>query len=207
MRELPEPCIAIEIMAGGKIPVRGSELAAGYDLTSAVSLNILPGEKKLIGTGIKIAMPAGYEAQIRPRSGLSLKSSLVIANSPGTIDADYRDEVKIIARNDFSFFDLPQVLAGKPELIDYLLDSCTKISYREYLKRSSEDRFPSALWPDFDIWLEADGLPFGSIRIKEGDRIAQIIFARAEKVSFAPSTDISQLGKDRGGGFGSTGLN
>lgn len=75
--------------------------AAGMDVRAAVGeqLTLLPGQRALIPTGFAIAVPPGFEAQIRPRSGLALKHGIAIANSPGTIDADYRGEVKIILAN------------------------------------------------------------------------------------------------------------
>lgn len=75
--------------------------AAGIDLLAAVSTDteVAPGARALIPTGIAIALPTSFELQIRPRSGLALKYGLIIANSPGTIDADYRGEIKIIVLN------------------------------------------------------------------------------------------------------------
>ena len=72
---------------------------AGLDLFAVAPQEILPGETQLIKTGIAIALPPGYEAQIRPRSGLALKHSVTVLNSPGTIDAGYRGEVGIIMIN------------------------------------------------------------------------------------------------------------
>jgi dUTP pyrophosphatase len=78
-----------------------SEAAAGMDVCAAVEAPVVlaPGEVKLIPTGLFVAVPAGYEVQVRPRSGLALKHGLTIVNSPGTIDADYRGEVGIIVGN------------------------------------------------------------------------------------------------------------
>lgn len=75
--------------------------AAGMDLCADIqdALEIAPLERVLIPTGFAIALPAGYEAQIRPRSGLALKQGLTLLNSPGTIDSDYRGEIQIIAVN------------------------------------------------------------------------------------------------------------
>ncbi|PKM50636.1 MAG: dUTP diphosphatase [Firmicutes bacterium HGW-Firmicutes-7] len=83
------------------IPQYMSEQAAGMDLYACVEEDEIlhKGEIKLIGTGIKIALPEGYEAQIRPRSGLALKYGITLVNAPGTIDADYRGEIKIIMLN------------------------------------------------------------------------------------------------------------
>lgn len=73
--------------------------AAGMDVRANAEITVRPGETKLIPTGIFVAIPEGYEIQVRPRSGLSLKTKLRVANSPGTIDSDYRNEVCIIAEN------------------------------------------------------------------------------------------------------------
>lgn len=84
-----------------KLPVKMSELAAGFDLHAAVQEPVVlsPGERKLIPTGFAIAMPAELEAQIRPRSGLAYKHGITCLNAPGTIDADYRGEVKVLLVN------------------------------------------------------------------------------------------------------------
>jgi len=75
--------------------------SAGVDLYAAVenTVNIAPGMRTLVPTGIAIALPEGYEAQIRPRSGLAIKHGLTLLNSPGTIDCDYRGEIKLIVIN------------------------------------------------------------------------------------------------------------
>jgi dUTP pyrophosphatase len=78
-----------------------TEHAAGMDIYAAVKepVTLNPGETKLIPTGMMIAVPVGYEAQVRPRSGLALKKNITVLNTPGTIDADYRGEVGIILTN------------------------------------------------------------------------------------------------------------
>jgi dUTP pyrophosphatase len=83
------------------LPAYASEHAAGVDLLAAIAqaLELAPGARKLIPTGISIALPAGYEAQVRPRSGLALKHGIGLLNSPGTIDADYRGEIGVILIN------------------------------------------------------------------------------------------------------------
>lgn len=75
--------------------------AAGMDLRAAVDSPIVlkPGERQMIPTGLQIALPEGYEAQVRPRSGLAIRNGITMLNTPGTIDADYRGEVKVIAIN------------------------------------------------------------------------------------------------------------
>ena len=83
------------------LPRYMSEHAAGMDLCAACSedVTLAPGEIRLIPCGFYMALPAGYEAQVRPRSGLAIKHGLVVPNSPGTIDADYRGEVCVILGN------------------------------------------------------------------------------------------------------------
>ncbi len=83
------------------LPAYATEHAAGMDLCAAVSGEVVlqPGQRVLIPTGLSIALPAGYEAQVRPRSGLALKNGVTVLNSPGTIDADYRGEVQVILAN------------------------------------------------------------------------------------------------------------
>ena len=84
-----------------KLPVKMSPGASGFDLSAAIKekIKILPGQRKLISTGIRIEIPRGYEGQIRPRSGISLKTLLRIPNSPATIDSGYRGEVMVIMHN------------------------------------------------------------------------------------------------------------
>lgn len=83
------------------LPAYATEHSAGLDLMAAVAepKTLAPGDRALIPTGLSIALPDGYEAQIRPRSGLALKHGISLVNSPGTIDADYRGEVGIIMIN------------------------------------------------------------------------------------------------------------
>jgi dUTP pyrophosphatase len=104
---MPEPAavtVAITRLAHGHglpLPGYATEGSAGMDLVAAVAtpLTLAPGERALIPTGIAIALPAGYEAQVRPRSGLALKSGVTTLNTPGTIDWDYRGEVGVILIN------------------------------------------------------------------------------------------------------------
>ncbi len=79
------------------LPTYHSELASGMDMAAAISTpSVLePGEIKLIPTGFAVSIPAGYELQVRPRSGLAIKHGITVVNAPGTIDADYRGEIKV----------------------------------------------------------------------------------------------------------------
>lgn len=96
--------VEIKRLAGNEdiiAPQKMSELASGFDLHAAVAepYTLQPGERGLIPTGFSIAMPAELEAQIRPRSGLAFKHGITALNSPGTIDADYRGEIKVLLIN------------------------------------------------------------------------------------------------------------
>jgi dUTP pyrophosphatase len=83
------------------LPAYATNGAAGMDLVAAVAepVTIAPGQRSLIPTGLAIALPPGYELQIRPRSGLALRNGIVLPNSPGTIDEDYRGEIQVIVLN------------------------------------------------------------------------------------------------------------
>jgi dUTP pyrophosphatase len=85
----------------GDLPIYQSTLASGFDVRAQLERAILlePGERALIATGLSFEIPAGYEIQARPRSGLAAKHGISVVNTPGTIDADYRGEVKIILIN------------------------------------------------------------------------------------------------------------
>ena len=87
---------------GARLPVYGSRCAAGADFCACLgneSLVIEPHKWALVPTGIAIALPEGYEAQVRPRSGLAAKKGITVLNAPGTVDSDYRGEVKVILIN------------------------------------------------------------------------------------------------------------
>ena len=81
------------------LPAYASAGAAGMDVVAAESLTLAPGARHAVATGFAIAIPEGYEVQVRPRSGLALKNGITCLNTPGTIDSDYRGEVKVILAN------------------------------------------------------------------------------------------------------------
>ena len=85
--------------AGLDLPVYATEGAAGMDVLSAETVTIGAGKRHAVGTGLAVAIPAGYEIQVRPRSGLALKHGITVPNTPGTIDSDYRGELKVILIN------------------------------------------------------------------------------------------------------------
>lgn len=94
--------VAVQLLSPrARLPRRETAHAAGYDLAACLEapLVLAPGKRCLIPTGIALAIPPGMEAQVRPRSGLAIRSGVTALNSPGTIDADYRGEVKVILVN------------------------------------------------------------------------------------------------------------
>lgn len=100
----PEIVVAVEVMRHGEgldLPAYATAGAAGMDAVAAVDrdLTLAPGARAAVPTGLKLAIPDGYEMQVRPRSGLALKQGLTVANAPGTIDSDYRGELKVLLAN------------------------------------------------------------------------------------------------------------
>lgn len=130
------------------LPAYATSLSAGMDLRANLDepITLAPMERKLIPTGLYMALPAGFEAQVRPRSGLALRSGIGVLNSPGTIDADYRGEIGVILIN----------LSAEPFVVN------------------------------------------------DGERIAQLVVARHETISWQPAESLDDT--ERGaGGFGHTG--
>lgn len=96
--------VAVEVKrlphgAGLPLPAYATTGAAGMDVVSAEDVVIAPGARHAVATGLAVAIPAGYEIQVRPRSGLALKHGITVPNTPGTIDSDYRGELKVILIN------------------------------------------------------------------------------------------------------------
>ena len=115
--------------SNNQLPAYETASSAGMDLRAFVDADVVlkPFERKLIPTGLYIELPDGYEAQIRPRSGLAIKSGITVLNSPGTIDADYRGEIKVILINlsndDFTIKSgdrICQMVIAKHEKVDFV---------------------------------------------------------------------------------------
>jgi len=101
---MPSPDVPILVKRlphgeGLPLPAYATEGAAGMDVVAAEDLDLAPGAPHAVSTGLSIAIPAGYEIQVRPRSGLALKHGVTVPNTPGTIDSDYRGELKVIMIN------------------------------------------------------------------------------------------------------------
>lgn len=103
MHSLPPPVpIRVKRLPHGEgldLPAYATAGAAGMDVVSAEDVTIAPGARHAVATGLALAIPAGYEVQVRPRSGLALKHGITVPNTPGTIDSDYRGELKVILIN------------------------------------------------------------------------------------------------------------
>ena len=101
LNEVKIKLMPLEHAVGLNLPAYATRQSAGMDLSAALeeALELGPGDRALIPTGLAIALPEGYEAQIRPRSGLAIKNGVTVLNAPGTIDADYRGEIKVVLIN------------------------------------------------------------------------------------------------------------
>lgn len=91
--------VLVQLGPGASLPRYATEEAAGMDLCSTVEVELAPLERKLVPTGLRLVLPSGYEAQVRPRSGLALKKGIGMVNAPGTIDSDYRGEIGVLVIN------------------------------------------------------------------------------------------------------------
>jgi dUTP pyrophosphatase len=134
--------VQIARLAHGKdlpLPAYQSELAAGMDLLAAVAapVTLTPGKRAIIPTGIAIALPAGYEAQVRPRSGLAAKQGVTVLNTPGTIDADYRGEVQVILIN---LGEAPVMIERGMRIAQMVISRVERAQLRETPALSATDR-------------------------------------------------------------------
>lgn len=195
----------LSLEPGAKAPLRASEDASGYDLFAHHDAVILPGETALVSTGVRLAIPPGYEAQVRPRSGLSLRTKLRIANAPGTIDADYRGLLSVICENTENLNVGASYLLRHPDSIDEFQASYQRVSFEQYIQRRTGKVVSHPPLQKEFIYLDAEGNPLGTIYISKGDRIAQLVFMKVEIPELMMVEDVSAIGNDRGGGFGSTG--
>ena len=122
-----------------KFPLPGYETSGstGVDLRSSEEVLLLPGERAIVPTGIKIEIPEGYEAQIRPRSGIALKNGVTLLNSPGTVDSDYRGEIKVIMINHGSD---PFTVSAGDRIAQLVFAPVIRVSWVEDEKLSPTER-------------------------------------------------------------------
>jgi dUTP pyrophosphatase len=121
------------------LPSYESKFAAGMDIRAALekSVELKPGQRRLISTGLKMAIPEGYEAQIRPRSGLAYRNGITMLNTPGTIDSDYRGEVKVLAVN---LGDEPFVINHGDRIAQMVIAPVTQANIEEVDNLSNTER-------------------------------------------------------------------
>lgn len=131
--------VGIFLEEGAEIPAYGSSGAAGADVRACIeeSIFIAPGQRALIATGLCLAIPEGYEIQVRPRSGLALKHGITVLNTPGTIDADYRGKLGVILINqgEVAFEVTPgmriaQIVLAKVEKIEFIREDVLSVTVR-----------------------------------------------------------------------------
>ncbi len=128
-KEMDKTTIRVINKSHHPLPAYATEQSAGLDLRANIDAPVVlhPMERTLVGTGLFIALPEGFEAQVRPRSGLALKHGLTVLNTPGTIDADYRGEIKVLLVNlsaeDFVINDgerIAQMIVARHEKADFI---------------------------------------------------------------------------------------
>lgn len=121
------------------LPSYATPLSAGVDLKANLSeaITLKPLERSLVPTGLFLAIPAGYEAQVRPRSGLAAKHGITVLNSPGTIDADYRGEVKVILVN---LSPEPFVIEPGERIAQLVVARCEQVSWEEVERLDETER-------------------------------------------------------------------
>lgn len=180
--------------------------AAGMDVRAAVSCVIMPGETLRIPTGLRVAIPEGFELQVRPRSGLSYKTTLRLANAPGTIDSDYRDEIGILLTNQASLTDWGGQLLRQPELAKTLGADDRVCTLERFLQSRGIDLPELTPGAHIPVFLDDDGYPLGTIRIAAGERIAQLVLCKVYEATMTVVDDVRPIGHNREGGFGSTGI-
>ena len=154
-----------------KIPQYANTSDSGMDVYALDDYTIAPGETKLIPTGIKFALPPGYEIQVRPKSGRALKTKLRIANTPGTVDAGYRDEIKVIVEN----------IEPPIKDIEYDFDDNGTPIIKSILHGAAHT-------------------------IGKGEKFCQLVLMEVPKAALYRVEQVGEIGENRGGGFGSTGL-
>ncbi len=123
--------------AGLPLPAYATIGAAGMDVVSAESVTIAPGARHAVATGLALAIPQGYEIQVRPRSGLALKHGISVPNTPGTIDSDYRGELKVILIN---LGDGPFAIQRGDRVAQLVLAPVVQAAWEEVAELDSTDR-------------------------------------------------------------------
>jgi len=159
-----------------KTPAYAHETDSGMDVYALEDITLAPGEQKIIPIGIKVALPAGYELQVRAKSSIAAKTKFRIANGVGTIDAGYRNEIGVILEN------------NEPPIKD--------ITYEPVFDENNNIKY-----------LNITSIEYGkSFTIGKGQKFAQLVLAENPKAILYEVESVSEIGEDRGGGWGSTGV-
>jgi dUTP pyrophosphatase len=212
-RGVEETVVFIRVGPHGKLPLYATPGSAGCDLIAAEPIVLWPGASCLARLDFIFALEPGIEAQVRPRSGLSLRTTLRVPNSPGTIDSDFREPVCVLLENTFSMADLPMLLLENPSLAQTLARPDRQTTVRAMVQDHNVanrdivealDGLPDLA--DQVIYLDDRKQPFGTLYFEPGDRIAQVVFSRYVRARFVPHEQPESVGENRGGGFGSTGM-
>lgn len=187
----------------GKIFVRATEKSAGVELYASQDVVLLPGEQAIIPTGLRIALPEDMELQIRSKSGRTAKERLVVSNSPGTIDGDYRGEIGVITQNLNPPITLDEISIMLGMVRNYIHDQI-EVAITNYHRLTTESEEPQVnAGADYDCCPvdEANRTVF----ISKGQKIAQGVFAYYASPDEVEVDNLDET--ERGdGGFGSTGL-
>lgn len=158
-----------------KIPQYAHTTDSGMDVYALDDIVVKPGQTVLVPTGIKVALPPGYELQVRPKSGRALKTKLRVANTPGTIDQGYRDEIKVIIEN-----------------VDPPIRGIRTADW------DGSNMTAHVCYSDIDFGQD--------YVIGKGEKFAQLVLCEVPKAAFYRVDNVKDIGEDRNGGFGSTGL-
>ena len=169
--------VAIELChPDAKIPQYAHISDSGMDVYALEDITVHPGETVLVSTGIKVALPVGFELQVRPKSGRALKTKLRVANTPGTIDQAYRDEIKVIIEN--------------------VESPIRNITANTILKENGTVDH-----------MEITSIEYGrDFTISKGEKFCQLVLCEVPKAAFYRVDSVQEIGDNRNGGFGSTGL-
>ncbi|MGD0282535.1 MAG: dUTP diphosphatase [Dissulfurispiraceae bacterium] len=187
----------VKTVPDAQIPSYAHEGDAGFDLAAADRVVVYPFQKKIVPTGLKVELPKGFELQIRPRSGVSLKKPISIANAPGTIDSNYRGEVGIIVHH------IPFVTRWQAWAVilwvAMLIIAAVAIA-------DPARNIIGILTGGIIIWLmlKVSAIPY---IVEKGDRVAQGVICALPEVEHAVIAEDALSETTRGsGGFGSTGI-
>lgn len=158
-----------------KVPAYAHETDSGMDVYALEDITLAPGEQKIIPIGIKVALPAGYELQVRAKSSIAAKTKFRIANGVGTIDAGYRNEIGVILEN------------NEPPIKD--------ITYEPVFDENNNIKYLNITSIEYGK----------SFTIGKGQKFAQLVLAENPKTILYEVESVSEIGENRNGGFGSTG--